>query len=160
MAATVTLRPLTDDEYRNWYDQSVIAYGKQHAATGYMTEEEAAAMARREFRQLLPEGRASKDQYLYAITDPADPEYVGVIWFAERGSEQVRQAFVYDIVVWPEHRGKGYGKAAMLAVEEKVREVGLRKIGLHVFGSNETAISLYRAIGYATTDLLMSKELK
>jgi ribosomal protein S18 acetylase RimI-like enzyme len=56
-------------------------------------------------------------------------------------------------------RGKGYGKQAMLMIEEKARELGLNSIGLHVFGSNKVARSLYEAVGYEVTSVNMSKKL-
>jgi ribosomal protein S18 acetylase RimI-like enzyme len=34
------------------------------------------------------------------------------------------------------------------------------RIGLHVFGHNERASSLYRKMGYEVTDLTMYKEIK
>jgi ribosomal protein S18 acetylase RimI-like enzyme len=56
--------------------------------------------------------------------------------------------------------GKGYGKKAMLLLEEKVKALGLKNIGLHVFGHNHRAIGLYQSLNYQTTNLVMEKELK
>ncbi|HET7142394.1 MAG TPA: GNAT family N-acetyltransferase, partial [Anaerolineales bacterium] len=56
-------------------------------------------------------------------------------------------------------RGKGYGKSLMLLLEEKAREMGLKSLELHVFGSNHIARNLYEAIGYEITNVLMRKTL-
>ncbi|MBT3786614.1 GNAT family N-acetyltransferase [bacterium] len=57
------------------------------------------------------------------------------------------------------HRGKGYGKKAMHLFEEDVKQRGVKRTGLHVFGFNKAAAGLYQSIGYEITDLSMQKEL-
>ncbi len=157
--AEAVLRPMGEDEYQSWYVAAVEAYAQGHAATGYLTPEEARGMAAKEFQDLLPDGPRSKGHHLYTIADAESGENVGMIWFAERGAPQVPHAFIYDFIVWERHRGKGYGKAAMLAIEPEVQALGLRRIALHVFGENATAIGLYERSGYRTTNLLMAKDL-
>jgi len=56
-------------------------------------------------------------------------------------------------------RGKGYGKQTMLLIEEKARELGLKSIGLHVFGVNTVARNLYEGLGYEISSLNMQKQL-
>jgi RimJ/RimL family protein N-acetyltransferase len=46
------------------------------------------------------------------------------------------------------HRRQGIGRALMEAAEAWAREVGIRKVELHVFPYNTAAIALYEAIGY------------
>jgi ribosomal protein S18 acetylase RimI-like enzyme len=82
-----------------------------------------------------------------------------MVWFAERGVPEPPHAFIYNIEIDETQRGKGYGKATMLALESEVRALGLHRIGLHVFGHNETAIRLYERSGYHTTNILMAKDL-
>ncbi len=156
----VNLRAMTQDEYREWYDWAVEDYAKGHAAAGNWTQEQALELSRKEFAALLPEGTASPGQHLYTIVDAQDGTCVGMVWFAERGSDhEPPHAFIYNIEIWEQRRGKGYAKAAMLALESEVRAVGLSRIALHVFGGNETAIRLYERTGYRATNILMSKDI-
>ncbi len=157
--AEVSLRPMSADEYRSWYDAAVREYAAGHAESGNISLEEAQQMAKREFEQLLPQGPDTPGQHLFTMADSVSGEPVGTIWFAERGAPQVPHAFIYDIVVSERLRGKGYGKSALLAIEPKVRELGLQRIALHVFGTNKTAIGLYERTGYEATNLLMAKDL-
>ena len=150
---------MSDDEYRTWYDWVVGDYAAGHAATGNITEEAARAMADNEFRQLLPDGTGSPAQHLYTVTDAASGQAVGVIWFAERTDGGVAQAFIYNLVIWEAYRGKGYGSAALLAIEPEVRALGLSRLALHVFGSNVSAIHVYERTGYRPTNILMAKDL-
>jgi RimJ/RimL family protein N-acetyltransferase len=46
------------------------------------------------------------------------------------------------------HRRQGIGRALMEAAEAWAREVGVRKLELHVFPYNEAALGLYEALGY------------
>lgn len=153
------LLPMRQDEYLAWYEHALTEYAAEHAATGGMSSEEALARSRREFKDLLPEGVHSSGQHLYSVYDPEEPRSVGMIWFAERGGPPATQAYIYDVEIWEEFRGRGYGRGVMLAVENEVRALGLRRIGLHVFGHNTTAIRLYETTGYRTTNIIMAKEL-
>ena len=70
-----------------------------------------------------------------------------------------KDGFILELYVEEDQRGRGYGKQAMLLIEEKARELGLKSIGLHVFGSNQIARNLYEAVGYEIKSVNMSKVL-
>lgn len=55
---------------------------------------------------------------------------------------------IHDIAVMPAARGRGVGRALMLAVEEEARARGACKVTLEVLGGNERAKALYAALGY------------
>jgi len=60
--------------------------------------------------------------------------------------------WVNSVEVRPEHRGRGYGRAAMLVGEQKTLAGGNSLLGLNVIGHNTTAIGLYEKLGYAVVD--------
>ncbi len=66
-------------------------------------------------------------------------------------------AWIYAIEVDAAVRGKGYGRALLAALEDRVREHGVATIGLNVFGENHVARRLYESAGYETTSLQMRK---
>ena len=66
---------------------------------------------------------------------------------------------MYEIELDEHARGRGIGRATMLAAEALVASRGVRELGLNVFGPNERAIGLYRSLGYATTSMNMAKPL-
>jgi GNAT superfamily N-acetyltransferase len=57
------------------------------------------------------------------------------------------------------HRGQGYGRQSMLALEEKAKGLGLRTLALHVFAHNAEARALYEGLGYEIKSLNMEKLL-
>jgi len=67
--------------------------------------------------------------------------------------------FVFDVEIAKEHRGRGYGRAAMEAAEEWTRERGGTRVALNVFGPNLTARSLYDSLGYEVLATAMFKDL-
>jgi len=68
--------------------------------------------------------------------------------------------WVWDVVIDPEHRGQGYGRAAMQLAETYAHARGARTLGLSVFGFNSAARGLYESLGYETTSVKMRKHLE
>lgn len=152
----VTLEKMSDLEFSSWFIKSKDNYRDEIHKNG-STFNEAQKKADDDMSKLLPDGKESPDQYIFAVK--AKGQWVGTLWFGVRGAEDNRKAFIYDIVLDPEMRGHGLGKKAMELLEEKVKSLGLKHIGLHVFGHNTIAINLYEKLGYKITNLNMEKVL-
>lgn len=60
---------------------------------------------------------------------------------------------VHDLAVLPEFRGRGIGRALLVAAEERARERGCVKLTLEVLESNAPARSLYHAEGFRDFEL-------
>jgi ribosomal protein S18 acetylase RimI-like enzyme len=69
-------------------------------------------------------------------------------------------AFIDELYIQPEHRGRGYGRRAVEFVEAKAREMGVNALHLEVDHGNEAALELYRRSGYKDHErFLMTKWL-
>jgi GNAT superfamily N-acetyltransferase len=107
--------------------------------------------------RLFPGGAPSAEQLVFVLE--AEGGAVGELWLCEREDLGLRVLFVYDVHVDESHRGRGYGKAAMLLAEEEARRRGIERLALNVFGRNTTARRLYQSLGYAENAVAMSKTL-
>ena len=68
-------------------------------------------------------------------------------------------AYIYDIEIYAEYYRMGYGRQAMLALEDWCAERQLRRIELNVFADNRPAIRLYEELDYRPTNFSMQKNL-
>jgi diamine N-acetyltransferase len=59
-----------------------------------------------------------------------------------------RDAFIDELYVAEEHRGRGIGRRTMEFVEETARTLGVNAVHLEVSKSNDAALELYRRAGY------------
>jgi ribosomal protein S18 acetylase RimI-like enzyme len=55
---------------------------------------------------------------------------------------------LHDVAIVPTHRGRGIGRALLVAVEAKARELGCCKLTLEVLDRNERALRTYTAAGF------------
>ena len=155
-APAVTLRPMTEAEYAEMRAAIEENYAQDVARAMDIPIEEARATAAKQFADLLKDGLATEGQYLWKVVADEDGA-VGDLWtFVDPGK---RRAFIYFIGIDERYRGKGYGKAAMLALEAAVTPKGADHIDLNVFGDNTTAFRLYEGLGYRPTAMNMRKVL-
>ncbi len=155
----VTLVPMAPDAFERWREQSIRGYAADKTRAGAWLEDEALERAGREFDRLLPQGLGTPAQELRSILAD-DGMDIGFVWLGPKDVPDGRTCFIWDIEIRAEARGRGYGRAALLAIEPLARELGYDAIGLHVFGDNTVARELYRTSGYIETDVSMVKALR
>lgn len=147
---------MTETEYAAWLEAAIPAYASDKVDSGHWSEEDSLERSQMEFAELLPQGLATPDNFLFTITD-LQATAVGVLWFAVRTRFDARVANVFDITVWPERRREGHAFRAFVALEDQVRALGLSGIALHVFGHNKGAQALYAKLGFQPTNISLFK---
>jgi len=155
----IRLVSMLENELSTYIEKIISGYARENIKAGYWSKEEGLQKSRETFNRLLPDGVSTKNQYLYKIEDVETGQNIGIMWLNTRPDSPKPTGFIYDIEIDEDFRGKGYGKQAMLAIEEKAREFGLKSIGLHVFAHNTTAVGLYEKIGYKTRSMNMTKDI-
>lgn len=156
---TVTVRPMTASEYNEWRVQIAEAYAAEQVAVGRWEEEGAVQRAFETNDETLPQGRATPRMLILRGVD-GEGNPVGRAWVGldhPRGTPDT--AFLHDIEVIPEQRGRGIGRALLKAVEDAVIEAGVPALELNVFGRNRTAAALYESAGDAVMSQQMKKDL-
>ncbi len=157
MGASVRLVPMTEFEFNAYEQAEAQEYARENVLAGYWAEDEAFERARKSHRMLLPQGAATAGHHFCHVVDEKSGERVGAIWWFEDREGSEPRAFVYHVLVEPRWRRKGYGSAALTAVEAQARALGMVAVGLHVFAHNPEAIRVYERLGFLTTSLNMLK---
>ncbi|WP_059041639.1 GNAT family N-acetyltransferase [Paenibacillus rubinfantis] len=156
----VQLVPMTKTEYQAFRSRSVREYAEEKVVAGTWKPEDAPALAEATFRRFLPDDLETAGAYLFSVKETEQQTPVGHLWFNVMEQEKGPIVFILDILIYDEFQDQGYGQATMTALEDQVRELGLNRIGLHVFGHNQRAYRLYQKMGYIATDIQMSKTLE
>ncbi len=154
----ITLQLMTEQEFQSYLAHSTKHYAEEKIKAGTWLPEEAPELAEWTFKDLLPDGLETADHYLWTLTlDGKDN--AGWLWLHADPDNPQQDAFIYDFGLHPPYRGKGYAKEAIARLEDKAKDLGVRKLSLHVFAHNETARKLYEKTGFLETDVIMSKKL-
>jgi ribosomal protein S18 acetylase RimI-like enzyme len=103
-------------------------------------------------------------------------EYVGRIWFVSTDNKRIgylvlcfgysiefrgRDAFLDELYLEPEYRGKSIGKEVLRLLEPEAKSLGVKALHLEVAHENSRAKHLYETFGFAARDryTFMSKAL-
>ena len=150
---------MTPSEYGSWRQELAQAFADEQVAAGNWLPDGAFQRAWDEDSGKLPQGLDTPGMLLLKGVLP-DGTPVGRAWIGlehPRGTPDC--AFIYDIEVEQEYRGRGLGRALMQAVEEAVAAYGVGALALNVFGENAPAVSLYTSAGYRVVTQHMRKDL-
>ena len=164
---SIRLVPMSEGDYARFLEWAVLDYAQAKTQSGRWKPEDAQRLAAETFQNLLPDGLSTPNQYLLTIRDDNRledsqreiDEPVGFLWFGLQEQDGMTSAYLYEFTILKEYRRRGYGTAALRALEEAVRELGLDRIALHVFGHNEAARALYAKSGYVERNITMVKQI-
>lgn len=139
----ITLYPMTEEEFKSFLHLSYESYADDLTRTSPVVTREAALQeAQSELQELLPQGLQTQNHYLFSIRD-AEERQVGYLWYDLLSPHK---AFIDDLLIFPEHRRRGYAARALTLME---KQLAAPRIALHVFESNHAARRLYEKCGYA-----------
>ena len=147
------------EEFAAYLERAVPEYAEDKVASGQWSEASALELSRQGYDELLPQGLATPGHFLFTLRETGTQAVVGALWYGIQERAGQRIAYVYDVLVEPLHRRKGYATQAFQALEAEVSSRGLCGVALHVFGHNETAQALYARLGYQATNIDMFKKL-
>ncbi len=148
-------RPMAEDEFAAWRADAVRGYAANIAGSGVLPAADAAIQAAAEFDQLLPDGLTTVNHTFLCLL--SGTEKVATNWICHHRAPGC--SWVYGVEVSEPHRGKGYGRAAMVIGEQATLQAGDTHLALNVFGHNAVAISLYDRMGYQAFDQARSIDL-
>ena len=161
---SVRLLPMSEQHYPTYCAYFIEDYAQDLASNHGHDLPTARHKAEQSLQQSLPQGPATPGHSLLCILrdeaaggagDESPP--LGYLWHAIDATAGA--TFIYDFYIDPAQRGQGYGKAAMQALEETVRAMGIQQIKLRVAHDNPRALALYQELGFAITGYNMIKNL-
>ena len=155
----IKLIAMSTTAFEVYLARTIPEYADEKVKAGNWSSAEALQKAQESYQQLLPDGVATPNQYLYTIQAMATGKAVGMIWMAVIQQPDKKSGFIYDLYIEEADRQRGYGGGAMLALEDEARAIGVEKLALHVFGHNHAAQALYTKLGYEITNINMAKSL-
>jgi GNAT superfamily N-acetyltransferase len=84
----------------------------------------------------------------WLILDGGTPVGYAVLCFGYSLEWLGRDAFVDELFLREEYRGRGWGRATMAFLEDAARELGIKTLHLGVEASNNRALRLYESVGF------------
>ena len=155
---TIELRAMPAERLPGWLEETRREYEQARIKSGEAAEV-AARKARESMAASFPDGRIAPGHLVYdvvALESNGRSTIVGFLWISQ-AQERADAWWVSDIEIHEDHRGKGYGRAAMQLAEVAAAEQGAATLGLNVFGYNTVARGLYESLGYETVSTQMRK---
>ncbi|KGA95863.1 GNAT family acetyltransferase [Alkalihalobacillus alcalophilus ATCC 27647 = CGMCC 1.3604] len=150
----LSLEKMTAEQFDAFFAISTKEYAKEKVRSGNWREDNAQQRAIDALNQLLPYRENTENHYVFSIMK--NQNQIGFIWLGKVNDEK---GFIYDFFIEEAVRGLGYGKEAMRLIESESKKIGLKKIGLHVFGHNKRAGQIYEELNYQVTNIMMEKEI-
>ena len=147
------------EEFAAYVEQAIPEFARHKVASGQWSEASSLELSRQGYDELLPQGLATPENFLFTVREAATRKVVGALWYAIQERAGGRIAYVYDVLVESQYRRRGYATQAFQALEAAVSSLGLSGVALHVFGHNKAAQALYAKLGYQATNIIMFKEV-
>ncbi len=155
----IRLEPMTEKVFEEFKQISQRAYALEFSETENLAFNDTVKIASEQFNKLLPQGHQTSDQFFFEAFNEMNGDSIGYLWLGiqERFGRKITS--INHIIIRSDHRGQGWGKALMKAVEAEAKRHGSERVRLHVFQRNTIALRLYESMGFKTTSLDMVKTL-
>ncbi len=146
----LVLRAMTPEEQSLFQPLSLEHYAQEMASNYNAPIEEMRIEAQKEAEK----AQMQNAQFLSIV---ANNQVLGGLMYLINESRQ--SAFLLEIFVYKEYRGKGWGKKALQTFEQQLKAAGIKQLRFNVFNDNWTAKNLYTSLNYEITNIMMQKEL-
>jgi ribosomal protein S18 acetylase RimI-like enzyme len=143
----VTLVPLTEEQREAFFVEELADYADEQVRDAGWPRDEALERARDELTPVLErdfaEGLERGDRLWTAVD--RNGRWVGWLWIKALEHAVV---FLEQITVAQSERRRGYGRAMLAALEERLIRDAIEELRLNVNRANEPARALYAGAGY------------
>jgi mycothiol synthase len=151
----VQLVPMADYESR--IEALFADYARDLVHEQGLWHGEAEARAAGRLTEVLPHGARTEGMILRTVV--ADGVPVGWVWAGLPVPSRPGLGWLHTIEIDEPYRSRGYGRAAIAAIEAELVRRGVHTMGLNVHGANTGARRLYERLGYRVLAQQMAKDL-
>ena len=155
------LVPMSQSIFEAFKAEAIAEHARDSRPSTGLSAQEALEHATADFGRLAPLGIATPGHYFFCIHEEQETgAEVGYLWIAVFEQDRLKLGYIYELMVQPQFRRRGYAAAALRDAEALARELGLSALRLHTFGHNLAALALYRKIGFEPINVVMQKSLE
>ena len=151
------LRFMSSEEFPAFLQEQIVGYADAKVLAGSWTAAEALVKSEEEFATLVPNGQQTSGQLIFVAE--LQGEKVGTLWIDIDEEAEVPTAFGLHVEIDESLRGRGLGRAIMVAALKECRKRNIPGLALSVFGYNTVARTLYESFGFAAIERVLSKKL-
>lgn len=141
----ITLEPMTHGEARSFLARSLSRLVEDLVELNGWDETQALKRAKEMEKDVLPQHESTLGHEFRWIT--SDSHRVGEVWYGPMIDDET-MLYLWDIRVGENHRGEGFGGAALGAVAKAAQDLQLKGVALTVLANNPNARRLYESKGY------------
>ncbi|MER3384222.1 GNAT family N-acetyltransferase [Pectobacterium aroidearum] len=153
----VNLTDMAEGDYPEYRQFFILEYAQDLQASRGYDAEKARAIATQSIDIALPQSVHTAANKLWCIHSAENEDAViGYLWVILKENA----AWVSDFCLLPAWRGRGFGKAALAAMDAALVALGIGEIGLRVAVHNPVARALYEKSGFQITGFNMHKHLE
>jgi len=150
----ISLKPMKAEEFSDYKSYFVVDYAHEIMSNYGYSAEKSHAIAAKELVEDLPQTIDTPDNVLLCI-EKTGADTIGYLWYKLLDAGE--SVFILDFMLFEDFRGKGFGKATLIALEEKLSQSGVEQIKLRVAFDNHRAKGLYERLGFSVTGYNMIK---
>ncbi len=145
----VDLVPLSSEEIDAFLERQIAEYAEEKRRAGHWSGADAQELSRKSVMAVVGPDPMKGDHRFFKGTSE-DGACVGWIWVGLPPGEfhLQRARWLYQILVEEDSRGRGFGRAMLVALEDLLSGAGVEALHLNVFKWNLVARSLYDSMGY------------
>lgn len=66
--------------------------------------------------------------------------------------KDISRGYIHNVTVYSDYRGRGFGEISLNHCINIIKEAGLSKASLNVYGDNKNALNLYKKLGFEEMD--------
>lgn len=153
----VNLMDMAEGDYPEYRQFFILEYAQDLQESRGYDSEKARAIAMQSIDIALPQSVHTAANKLWCIHSAENENAViGYLWVILKENA----AWVSDFCLLPAWRGRGFGKAALAAMDAALVALGIGEIGLRVAVHNPVARALYEKSGFQITGFNMHKNLE